>query len=126
MDSWLVLSGIGKSKCLACESNDDEKHALFVTFSCYRRRRLLDHDRTKKIVLGVLENQFRKQSGCCAGYVIMRDYVHAVTWISENQQLSHFMKQWKQRSSVNIKRFLREMLTSLAETLSPEAPLAFL
>ena len=32
------------------------------------------------------------------------------------------MKQWKQRSSVNIKRFLRETLTSLAETLSPEDP----
>ena len=36
---------------------DDELHAHFVTFSCYRRRRLLDHDRAKRIVLGVLNSQ---------------------------------------------------------------------
>jgi hypothetical protein len=26
---------------------DDERHAHFATFSCYRRRRRLDHDRAK-------------------------------------------------------------------------------
>ena len=102
---------------------DDEKHAHFVTFSCYRRRRLLDHDRAKQIVSGVLDNQLRKQSGCCAGLVIMPDHVHAVTWFPENRQLCHFMKPWKQRSSANIRRFLRETLTSLDETLSSEDPL---
>jgi hypothetical protein len=37
--------------------HDDELHAHFVTFSCYGGRRLLDHDRTKRGVLGVLGAQ---------------------------------------------------------------------
>ncbi|MEX0701803.1 MAG: hypothetical protein WD069_06875 [Planctomycetales bacterium] len=31
--------------------DDSEGHAQFVTFSCYRRRRLLDDDRCKRIVI---------------------------------------------------------------------------
>ena len=33
---------------------DDEGHAQFVTFSCYRRRRLLDDDRGRQVVVSVL------------------------------------------------------------------------
>ena len=29
---------------------DDELHAQFVTFSCYRRRRLLDHPSARQVV----------------------------------------------------------------------------
>ena len=36
---------------------NDELHSHFVTLSCYRRRRLLDPDRTKRVVLGVLDSQ---------------------------------------------------------------------
>jgi hypothetical protein len=36
---------------------DDELYAHFVTFSCHRRRRLLDLDRPKQIVLGVLTQE---------------------------------------------------------------------
>ena len=35
--------------------DDDELSAHFVTFSCYRRRNLLNHDRAKKIVLGCVK-----------------------------------------------------------------------
>jgi REP element-mobilizing transposase RayT len=37
---------------------DDQLYAHFVTFSCHRRRRLLDLDRPKRIVLGVLSQEF--------------------------------------------------------------------
>jgi putative transposase len=42
---------------------DREGHAHFVTFSCYRRRRLLDVDKTKRVVLGVLNAQLAQQGG---------------------------------------------------------------
>jgi len=89
---------------------DREGHAHFVTFSCFRRRRLLDHDRAKRIVLGVLNSQLSRQRGRCVGFVIMPDHVHAIVWFPESDQLSHFMKQWKQLSSVRIKEFLQSEL----------------
>lgn len=98
---------------------DREGHAHFVTFSCFRRRRLLDHDRAKRIVLGVLNSQLARQSGRCVGFVIMPDHVHAIVWFPEPDQLSHFMKQWKQRSSVQIKQFLQHTLPGYATTIDP-------
>ena len=36
---------------------DDELHAQFVTFSCYRRRRLLDHARARQVVISLLATE---------------------------------------------------------------------
>jgi putative transposase len=101
---------------------DQERHAHFVTFSCYRRRRLLDHDRLKEAVLGVLNSQLAKQDGRCIGFVVMPDHVHAIVWFPEPDQISHFMKQWKQRSSVHIKRLMASVLVRYAETLDLTEP----
>ena len=60
---------------------DDELFAHFVTFSCHKRRRLLDEDQPKRIVLGQLNDQLRRQSARCIGFVIMPDHVHARTVI---------------------------------------------
>lgn len=102
---------------------DRDRHAHFVTFSCYRRRRFLDHDRPKRIVLGVLSSQLSLQHGRCVGFVVMPDHVYAILWFPEDDQLSHFMKQWKQRSSVQIKRFLREGATAYARTFDLSEPI---
>ena len=75
---------------------DREGHAHFVTFSCDRRRRLFDHDRSKKIVLGALDWRLALQRGRCVGFVVMPDHVHAVVRFPEPDPISHFMKQWKQ------------------------------
>jgi putative transposase len=88
---------------------DREGHAQFLTFSCYRRRRLLDHDRAKKIVLGTLAAQLRRLSGCCIGFVVMPNHVHAVVWLPP-AELGEFMKQWKRTSSLRIKRLFEESL----------------
>ncbi len=68
------------------------------------------------MVLGVLNSQLAKQQGRCAGFVLMPDHVHAVVWFPEDNQLSQFMKQWKQRSSVQIKRLLRTDLTQYRQS----------
>jgi putative transposase len=102
---------------------DREGHAHFVTFSCYRRRRLLDHDRARRIVLGVLGSQLAKQSGRCVGFVVMPDHVHAIVRLPADDSLGHFMKQWKQRSSVQIKRHVRDHLPSYASAIDLTEPI---
>jgi putative transposase len=49
----------------------------------------------------------------------MPDHVHAIVWFPVVEQLSHFMKQWKQRSSVQIKRVLHNDLAGYAAKVGP-------
>jgi putative transposase len=53
-------------------------------------------------------SQLAKQDGLCHGFVIMPNHVHAVISFHLPEQLGYFMKQWKQRSSVKIKKCLFE------------------
>jgi len=101
---------------------DDELHAQFVTFSCYRRRRLLDHPQTGQIVIALLASELETRSGVCSGFVIMPDHVHAIVWLPEPGQLSSLMKQWKQRSSLQLKRFLRGRLRQYARSTDQKDP----
>jgi putative transposase len=101
---------------------DTQRHAHFVTFSCYKRRRLLDADRAKRIVLGVLNSQLANQGGACAGFVIMPDHVHAIVWFDADNQVSGFMKQWKRRTSIEIKRLLKDGLVAYGKTIDPADP----
>ena len=87
---------------------DDALYAHFVTFSVYRRRRLLDHDQPKRIVLGVLNDLLEKIDSRCVGFVLMPNHVHAVLWFPQPGQLSHFMHEWKRTSSLNIRKWYRE------------------
>ena len=89
---------------------DSENHAYFVTFSCYRRRKILDHDRAKQIVIHYLVAQLNNQSGTCTGFVIMPDHVHAIIHFQKAGLLSIFMNQWKRRSSMQLKKFFRTHL----------------
>jgi len=57
---------------------DDQLYSHFVTFSVERRRRLLDHDHLKQIILGVLTHQLQTFDARCVGFVIMPNHVHAV------------------------------------------------
>ena len=101
---------------------DTERHAHFLTFSCYKRRRLLDVDRAKKIVLGVLNSHLSRQKGRCIGFVVMPNHVHAVVWFPLDNQISEFLKQWKKRSSVQIKRLLRTGVVSYGRRIDLEDP----
>ena len=101
---------------------DKERHAHFLTFSCYKRRRLLDFDRAKKIVLGVLNSQLSRQRGRCAGFVVMPNHVHAIVWFPADDQISEFVKEWKKRSSVQIKRLLRTGIASYGRTINADEP----
>jgi REP-associated tyrosine transposase len=102
--------------------HDDELHAQFITFSCYRRRRLLDHPRARQIVMGVLADELVKRDGTCSGFAIMPDHVHAILWFEEVEQLSPFMRVWKSRSSRQLNKFVRGQLGRYAKMIDPKEP----
>jgi putative transposase len=72
---------------------DCQGHAHFVTFSCYKRRRFLDDNRAKGIVLHFLAEELKKSNGSCIGYVIMPDQVHALIYFKEPGMISRFIQQ---------------------------------
>ena len=101
---------------------DDELHAHFVTFSCYRRRRLLDHDAAKRAVLGVLNSQLTGRNASCVGFVVMPDHVHAIVWFPLPFQLSVFMQQWKRLSSHHISQLAQSKFVHYVEKIGPADP----
>jgi putative transposase len=88
---------------------DSELFAHYVTFTCNGRRRLLDQDHPKRVVLGVLNEQLAHQSATCVGFVIMPNHVHAIVWFPQPGQLSRFVHEWKRRSSFTIRAWYRNL-----------------
>jgi len=93
---------------------DAEHHAQFVTFSCYRRRKLLDHPRVRDEFVGITAEKLAEHHGICSGFVVMPDHVYAIVWFAEAGALSTFMKSWKQTTSLRLKRMLRGVLPNYA------------
>ena len=84
-------------------------HAHFITFSCNGRRKLLNQDRCKRIVIAHLE-KIRSNLDCrCFGFVIMPEHVHALIWFQDEGMLSHFAQEWKRQSSIAITECFRRM-----------------
>ncbi len=101
---------------------DDALYTHFITFSCYHRRRLLDHDQPKRIFLGVLDDVREKFAAKVVGFVLMPDHVHLLIWFPTAGQLSRFVQQLKGRSSTQIKQFLRDDMTEYAAHVSLDDP----
>jgi putative transposase len=98
-------------------------HAHFITFSCYKRRRLLDDDRAKGIVVHFLADELRKADGSCNGFVIMPDHVHALLHFKRPGMLSRLMQQRKRRTSIRLKEFLKAHLPAYAAAMDLKEPI---
>ena len=98
---------------------DDQRYVHFVTFSIDRRRRLLDLDQPKRIVLGVLNHLLDALSGRCAGFVLMPDHVHALVWLSDPRDLTRFLHGWKRMSSFRIRKWYAEHAPKYFEGFGP-------
>lgn len=83
----------------------EQRCLYFVTFSTYRRRRLLKLDQPKRIVWGVLNHQRKALAAKCLGFVLMPDHVHALIWLPEPTDLTRFLPGWKRMCSVAIRRW---------------------
>ncbi len=87
---------------------DDLLYAHFITFSVHRRRRLLDHDHPKRILLGVLNEELEQRKARLVGFAIMPDHVHAIVWFPAPGQLSRFMHGWRRKSSFHMRQWYRQ------------------
>lgn len=94
----------------------------FITFSCFKRRRVLNQHRCKQMVTEVLTMQLARAKAGCLGFVVMSDHVHALISFASENQLPSFMKQWKRLSSVQIKRIYNQGLAGYARLIDPSDP----
>lgn len=101
---------------------DNENHAQFITFSCYKRRKLLDPDRAKQIVIGTLGAHLAVHSGLCIGFVIMPEDVHCLVWFGQPGHLSPFMNHWKDQTSLKIKNLYRNEFPEYWSTIDDADP----
>ena len=101
---------------------DNDGHAQFVTFGCYRRRRQLDHPIMRDAVLSIFKGKLEQYRTHCSGFVIMPDHLHAILCFPGPNMLSDFMKAWKQTSSLHLKKLMRGMLPNYSATYSRSEP----
>jgi putative transposase len=94
-----------------------------VTFSCYRRRRLLDDDQAKGVVIHFLAVQLTNQQRSCLGFVVMPDHVLALVWFGGKARLNLFTNQWKRRSSMQLKQLYRDCLPAYSATVDLHGPM---
>jgi len=97
-------------------------YAHYVTFSCYKKRKLLHPDICKRIVIGNLANQLKRQNGICVGFVIMPDHVHAVVWFPTEHEISPFMDKWKELTSRAITELYQTKFASYGAKIDSEDP----
>jgi putative transposase len=97
-------------------------YAHYVTFSCYKRRTLLDPDMCKRAVIGTLAVRLKVQRGICIGFVVMPDHTHAMVWFPDEHQIASCMQKWKEETSKQIASIYQQKFTKYWSTLDPEDP----
>ena len=88
---------------------DDPQTAQFITFGCDRRRKLLNQDRCKRIVIHFLEEVRAEYQGLCLGFVIMPEHIHVLIRFRERGRLIPFKQEWKRRSSVALVEYFQKL-----------------
>ena len=97
---------------------DDPQNAHFITFGCDRRRKLLNQDRCKRIVIHFLEVVRAEYEGLCLGFVIMPEHVHVLIRFRERGRLIPFKQEWKRRSSVALVEHFQKTKNPILEFLT--------
>ncbi len=78
---------------------------------------MLDCEPLRDALVELLALKLRDYRGICSGYVIMPDHVHLIVWFGKPDELSRFMKSWKQTSSIKLKRTLRGVAPQYASKI---------
>jgi putative transposase len=97
----------------------------FVTFSTYQRRRFLEPDRAKEIVVETLQGFLVTHRTSCAGFVIMPNHVHAILSGESGDaefNVSRFVQVWKKTSSYWIDQFYREHMEHYRQFCPDDCP----
>ena len=98
---------------------DAERCAHFVTCSCFHRRKLLDADPIKLLIISELKASLSTNAGHCLGYVVMPSHVHAIVWLPESSKVSKFMNRWKSGSSHHVKHWLQQHRPKYVDQTTP-------
>jgi putative transposase len=98
-------------------------HRHFVTFSTYQRRRFLDSEYTRNIVLEVLQRCLVVHQAACAGFVIMPNHVHAILFGEPEFKISRFIQVWKKTSSYRLKRLYAQEITHYRRLCPDDCPI---
>ena len=94
-----------------------------MTFTTYKRRRFLTPDRTRDIVVEVLQKSLAVHQTLCAGFVVMPNHAHAILFGNEKFNVSQFVQVWKKTSSYRIKRFYEKELTHYQNSCPDDGPI---
>ena len=97
---------------------DDPQTAHFITFSCDGRRKLLNQDRCKRIVIHFLEEVRSECDGLCLGFVIMPEHLHVLIRFRERGRLVRFKLEWKRRSSLALIEYFQKNKNPMLEFLT--------
>ena len=91
-----------------CHYND-QGHAHFLTFSCYRRLSLLSRERTRHWLIEAIIQAKEKYKYALWAYVIMPEHVHLVVYpLVQEYNISLFLKTLKQSVARKAKHYLEE------------------
>ena len=90
------------------KSNDEEDHAHYLTFSCYRRLKLLESESAKKVFLECLERSRERLGFEVWGYVVMPEHAHLLVYPGDSGAT---VAQMLQSIKQPVSRRLRHRLT---------------
>jgi len=94
----------------------------FVTFSNFQRRQFLAPERTRSIVVEVLQTCLETHRANCHGFVVMPNHVHAILSVAPESTIASFLQAWKKTSSYRIKRFYAQELTKYHDLCPDDCP----
>jgi REP-associated tyrosine transposase len=90
-----------------CKRYDIPNDAHHVTFSCFRRARLLSRDRSCRWLLEGLQRGRERAMYDLWAYVIMPEHVHLVLWPHPNVRICDILKSIKQSVSIRALAWVR-------------------
>lgn len=96
-----------------------QRYICFITFSVFKRRKLLDLDQPKRILLSVLNHQLELIPSKCLGFVIMPEHVHSLIWLDDPKSLNRFIHGWKRMSSFAIREWYKEQAANYFANFGP-------
>ena len=83
--------------------------ARFLTFSCYRRLRLLDNDRIKARFVACLGDAMTRHDVSLLAWVVMPEHVHLVVYREDDRPLGAFLQTLKDPFARGVLRRWREL-----------------
>jgi putative transposase len=94
-------------------------HLHFLTFSCYNRLPLLNHDSFRVILARSIDAALKANCYLLSGFVFMPEHVHLLVWPQEREyDMSRLLFSMKKTSSQRIKRHLSAAQSPLAGQLT--------